>query len=267
MEFEDVPQSIHIWKQDIRVDADRLIGQNDTSLGVQSSEQRTLGEIRLRAGYAEVRMDLIVKRLKEPMEELWQARHNIYQRMLADQPDGMPLPQTIVMGLQARGVDTQSILADGRITAQMLDGQWWFKPRGSVDSADPQVQQAYFNQFLAVLPALMKMNPMIASILQQPQAAKAFIEQAMRIFRWDDKQAILGPQADAVIQRIQTQQEMQQQQQEIMQDPRFQMLMAMAHGGVPGGGLPPPAQGAMPPGMPMPAQGQPPPGLPMGGPQ
>lgn len=244
----DVPQSINIWKNDVRNDADRLVGQNDTSLGQEAGKDATLGEVRLRAGYAEVRMDLIIKRLKEPMEELGQARHNIYLRQLRDQ-GGSPMPQSLLSGLEARGVDIQGI-ADGRISADMLEGQFWFKPKGSIESADLNAQMGFTNQMLMALANISKVNPMVQMLLSSPMAAKSIIEQVLRVYRWPDKQAFLGSEAQAMIKQ-------KQEQQQMMQDPQMQMLMAMAHGapgqpGQPGApGAPSPEQGAPPqPGMP-----------------
>jgi len=246
MQVSDVPQSINQWKSDVRMDADRIVGQNDTSLGQETGKDATLGEVRIRAGYAEVRMDLIVKRLKEPMEELGQARHNIYLRQLREQ-NGKPAGQGLIIGLEARGVDVSGIV-DGRITPDMIEGQFWFKPKGSIESADLNAQMGYTNQLLVALANLSKVNPMIGMLLSSPQAAKSILEQLLRVYRWPDKQVFLGSDAQGMIQqRI--------QQQEMMQDPKMQILMAMAGGqggqGMPQGGggpMPSPEAGAAPPG-------------------
>jgi hypothetical protein len=235
MEMPDVPNSITQWKQDIRADADRLIGQNDTSLGTQTEEHRTLGEVQLRAGYAEVRTDLIVKRFKEPLEELGQARHNIYKRQLAGRAQGLPMPQSMVFGLEARGIDVQSLSTDGRITADMLEGQFWFKPRGSVESADRNRQKSDFNQLMQALPGLMQANTMIAAIFQSQPAAKSIVEQMLRVYNWPDKQAFLGSEAQGLM-----------GQQAQMQSPQMQVLMQMAQMG--GGAGTGPSGGALPPG-------------------
>jgi hypothetical protein len=241
MQGTDVPQSINVWKSDVRMDADRLVGQNDTSLGQETGKDATLGEVRLRAGYAEVRMDLIVKRLKEPLEELGQARHNIYIRQLREQ-GGKPMPQSMVIGLEARGVDITGI-ADGRVTPDMLEGQFWFKPKGSIESADLNAQMGYTNQLLVALANLSKVNPMIQMLLSSPQAAKSILEQLLRVYRWPDKQVFLGSEAQQLIQQ-------QIQQQQMMSDPRMQILMALGGGQDQPAGpgqLPSPEAGAAPP--------------------
>jgi hypothetical protein len=248
MQLSDVPQSINVWKNDVRADADRILGLNDTSLGQESGKDATLGEVRLRAGYAEVRMDLIVKRLKEPLEELAQARHNIYLRQLRDEQaqsqQGRQVPPSMIMGLEARGVDVAGI-ADGRITPEMLEGQFWFMPKGSVESADLNAQMGYFNQGLIALANLAKTNQTIAMLLSSPSTARSILEQWARVYRWPDKQAFLGSEAQGAIKA-------QMEQQQMMQDPKMQIALAMAQAGGQGGGMPSPGGPGAPP---QPSQG------------
>jgi hypothetical protein len=252
MEFKDVPQSVAAWKQELRNDADRLVGQNDTSLGAETGEQRTLGEVRLRAGYAEVRTDLIIKRLKEPMEELFQGLLNIYRRVLASKTDGMPMPQSVVVGLEARGFDMSVLGESQTMTADVLEGPFWGKPKGSVESADKNMQRALLNQFLSILPALQQSNPAFQLIFGSLPAAKSIAEQVVRLYNWSDKQAFLGTETQSALTTAAKQQEM-------MQNPQMQMLLAMAGGGgapgMPGmggpnqGGAPTGPEQAPPPGV------------------
>jgi hypothetical protein len=242
LQLRDVPQSINVWKSDVRMDGDRLVGQNDTSLGVDSGENNTLGEERLRAGYAEVRVNLLIKRLKEPMEELWQARHAIWKRTLADQQSGaLPVLQKTLVGMEARGIDTTGI-NDGQITPDMLDGAFWGKPRGSVESADLQGSRNNFNNFMAAISMMAQVNPMVAMLTQTGPFAKAMLEEGMRVHRWPAKQALLGPEAQALMQG-------QVEQQQAMQDPVMQMLMGLANGGA-GSGAPMGAGAVAPPAAP-----------------
>lgn len=241
MELSDVPPSINVWKQDIRTDIERLVGLNDVSVGTQTEERRTLGEVQLAAGYSEVRVKAILSAIQESLEELGQARHHIWIRTLQGQTQGMPIPSSLMQGLDARGINTQSI-ADGRITAQMLEGQFWFKVRGSVDTANLDRQAALFSQLLSVLGPLMQVNPMIRAIFMTAPAAKSLVEQMLRVYRWPDKQAFLGSEAQGVLQQ-------QAQQQQIMQNPMVQALMGMAGGGSAAGspeagGTPPAASGS-----------------------
>ena len=254
--IEDVPNSVMAWGAEIRGDADRLIGQNDTALGVDTQEQRTLGEVQLRAGYAEVRINVIVKRMQEALEELGQARHTIWKRALAANPD-LPMQRAMAIGREAGGIDVAGFPEDHRVTAQLLEGTFWFKPRGSVETADLNRQRADFNAFLQTLPALMQLNPAIAAIFQTMPAAKALVETAIKLNRIQDRQSFLGSEADGVFEAMQRQQEQQRQEQQAMQDPRMRMLMTMAGaaggppaGMDPAGGMPAPGGAPAPSGIP-----------------
>jgi hypothetical protein len=251
LQFSDVPASVNVWKNDIRADLERGVGLNDVSVGTQTEERRTLGEVRLAAGYSEVRVKSIITAIQESLEELGQARHQIWKKTLQGMSKGVPVPSSMMEVLDARGIQTDSI-ADGRITAEMLDGQFWFKPRGSVETANLDQQAQWFMRLLETLPALMQLCPPLAAIFQTPQAAKSLIEQALRITRWPDKQAFLGSEAQQVLGGV-------FQQQQMMQDPRMQTLMAMMGGGA-GAGTPATGPAGAPSGV-----GGPPPPSPMQG--
>jgi hypothetical protein len=105
--------------------------------------------------------------------------------VLSEQPQGVEPPQGIMIGLEARGAS----LPDGRITAQMLEGQFRFKPRGSVETADPRALRADFNQMLQALPALIAASPFLQqALLMNPQAARALLEQFVRVYRIPNRQ-------------------------------------------------------------------------------
>ena len=190
MVIPDVPASVNVWESSVLDAAERTMGVNDIASGVTPSENRTLGERQMQAGYSEVRMSLVVKRLQEAMEELGQIRHAIWKNVLNDQGD-MPLPQSAMYGIEARGLDIQQIQG-GKMTAAMLDGKYKFKPRGSVDTADNGRLRSDFTQMIQILPALMQTNPMIAAAFQTPEAARALLEQLVKLYRFQNRQAILG---------------------------------------------------------------------------
>jgi hypothetical protein len=245
MEIADVPPSINQWEQTVLDASERTMGVTDIASGVTAQESRTLGERQMQAGYSEVRMNLVVKRLQEAMEELGQIRHAIWKRVLASQGD-MPMPHGIMAGIEARGVDVEQI-PGGTITAQLLEGKYKFKPRGSVETADNGRLRNDFVQAIQMLPALMQTNPMIAASWQTPQAARALNEQFVKLFRFPDRQAIVGMPGQMAGGTAQ-----------MLNSPQAQQALQ-------GGGGPPLGAGAMGPGMPssdMPA----PPMPPMGGP-
>jgi hypothetical protein len=243
----DVPGSVMAWRGHIREDADRLIGQNDVSLGVGTADAQkpTATQVTATASYAEVRTNVLIKRLQEPMEELAQARHAIWKRTLKQQRSGQTPSRAVVIGKDNPGIESSGFAEDGRVTAEMLDGVFWFKPRGSVETADLGRQAQNYNAFLMVAANLMKVNPAIAQVLSTVPAAKALLEQAIRVNRFPDKQALLGTESHSVFDAIQQEQALQQQQRAAMADPRMQLLMAASGGAMPGMSGPPqgPPQG------------------------
>ncbi len=229
---QDFSPSLFNWRQAIRSDADRLIGQNDVAQGQISDEKRTLGEVQLVAGYAEVRTNVLIRRMQEALEELFQARHTIWKRTLQNNPH-VPPSRALVIGRDAQGIDTTGLAQDQTITADMLEGIFWGKPRGSVETADLNRQRQDFNSMLQTLPALMQLNPAIAMIFQTMPAAKSLVDTMLKVNRVQDRQSFLGSEAKNVFDTM-------QEQQQIAQDPRMQLLMAMAGGGqAQAGGMPP----------------------------
>lgn len=217
----DVPASILQWRQFTRQDAERSVGQNDVSIGQETQERRTLGEVQLVAGYAEVRMNVILRRFQETLEELFQARHTIWQRTLSDR-QRLPQMRALAIGRDNPGVDVSGLASDGTVTADLLDGIFWGKPKGSVETADLNRQRQDFNQFLQVLAPLMQINPAIAMIMRTIPAAKSLLKTALKVNRVQDVQSILGSEANGVFDQL-------QQQQELQQNPMMQMVMAMAN--------------------------------------
>jgi len=173
--------------------SERLAGINDVALGVRPQEGRTLGEVNLVAEQSFVRIEETIKNLQESLEEVAQVRHLIWKRTLAERPEGLPMPDGLLIGLEQRGVDMAGLVDDGKMTAQALDGTFRFKPRGSVETADVSKQRNDFVQFLGMIPQLMQTWPAIAQLIgANPAAARSVLEQALRLFRFPDRQAILG---------------------------------------------------------------------------
>lgn len=195
VQFMDVPPSatsaLNDWEQTVLDGTERTIGMTDIASGVEPNESRTLGERRMTTGFSQVRVDLPIKRLQEANEDLWQIRHTIWKRTLAQQGEGVDIPQRAMYGLEQRGVDIQPI-EGGKFTADLLDGKFRGKPFGSVETADPMRQRGDYNELLAVLPALMQTNPMIAQMLMTPEAGRALLERALDVHGVKDKQPFLG---------------------------------------------------------------------------
>lgn len=187
IQMPDVPASVIERERAMERTAERLMGVNDIASGQTLSETKTLGEVQMATEQSFVRMDLVIKRFQESMEDLFQIRHAIRKRMLAEQPDGIEAPTSVMTGLEARGASVPG----GRITAQLLEGVFRGKPRGSVETADPKALRNDLNQLLQVLPAFLQLAPMIAQFFG-PQAIRALLDQIVRTYRIANRQAFLG---------------------------------------------------------------------------
>jgi len=184
----DVPASAIERERTTLQAAERVSGLNDIALGVQSQGDRTLGENQMVFAQSTVRMDLVVHRIQEAMEDLGQIRNTIWERALKHKP--AEAAQRVIDNLTNRGVADK--IQNKQITADLLRGPWRFKPRGSVDTADIMGNRQDFNGLMQSLVGLAKVNPSIAMLLQQPRAAKALLEWCLRVYRAPDRQAFLG---------------------------------------------------------------------------
>jgi hypothetical protein len=189
MVIPDVPPSLVERERETLMAAERVAGINDIALGVQPGEARTLGERQMAFSQSAVRMDLVIKRAQEALEDLAQIRHAIWKRVLAEQGEA-DAPESLLVGLEARGV--ADLLPNRKITAQLLDGQFKFKPRGSVETADPDKLLAYYVQALQTIPALAQIFPGIMMAFQTPQAARAMLVEFVRLFRFQNRAAFLA---------------------------------------------------------------------------
>jgi hypothetical protein len=218
-----------------------------------SQETRTLGEVQMATEQSFVRMDLIVRRAQEAIEDLYQIRHAIWKRVLAEKgEDGVEAPQSLLSNLEGRGVTIDDALPEGKVTAQLLSGAFRFKPHGSVQTADPAKRRADWMQFLQVLPMLRQTMPLPS---QNPVImARAIWRETLRAFNVENQQAFIGSASEDL-----------QAQQQAQMSAMLPMLMAAMGGGPPGlpagAGAP---QNPMPSPPQMPQMGGP---SPMGGPE
>lgn len=212
---------------------ERLSGINDASAGITSQDQRTLGEIQLITEQSQGRVSEAVKNIQETLEEIAQVRHLIWIRALKDMgAEGLEAPpsvaQSITMrtqklptapltpdvgvlgGLEERAPDVSAATPNVRFTVSMMEGSFRFKPRGSVENADKNRQRYDWGQWLQSMAQLSGANPMIAAVMQTPMAAKALIEQSIRLHSVPDKQAFLGSEAMAAMQQAMMMQQAQQ---------------------------------------------------------
>jgi hypothetical protein len=225
--------------------AERIAGINDIASGQVAQESRTLGEVNMATEQSFVRMDLIVRRFQEPMEDIAQIRHAIWKRTLAEKPDGVETPQSLMVGLEGRGVPIEQSMPNGKFTASLLEGSFRFKPFGSVVSADPGRRRNDLVQFMEMV----SKSPYFQSFLMNPQAIRGIFMELLQAFNIHNRAAFMSQQGGG------------------MMPPQMGMgappmgLPGMPPGLPLGPGLTPPGMG-MGPGLP----GQMPPGLPPGPP-
>ena len=245
-EVTDVPASVYQNIERCEATAERLAGVNDIASGQVSQDSRTLGEVQMATEQSFVRMDLIVRRFQEAMEDVGQIRHSIWQRTLAATPGGAEAPASMMTGLQAQGASIDQYLPGGKVTAALLEGAFRFRPFGSVDTADPNKRLQMLMQFLQGLPMLLQVFPMNAPQFATPQAARAMMREFLRAFKIQNQQAFLGsPMADLMQQQMLN----QLPQPPAIPPPPMMGPPGMGPGMPPPGMMPPP--GAVPPGMPI----------------
>ena len=189
----DVPASAVQREQTMERTGERLAGVNDISSGQFATESKTLGELQMATEQSFVRMDLVIRRFQEAMEDLAQIRHAIWKRVIAEQPDGIPVPQSVLTGLEVR----EQQLPGGKMTAALLEGVFRFKPRGSTETADPRAMRTDFTQFMQMFPAFIQSVQMMGTLLG-PQAVRAYLDWMVRVMRVPNRQAFLGGIATAM---------------------------------------------------------------------
>jgi hypothetical protein len=127
--------------------------------------------------------------------------------------------RALTLGSSADGIEIAGVATDGSITPELLDGIFWGKPKGSVETADLNRARADFNQSLATLAPLIQLNPTLGMLFQTLPAAKALIKQWARVNRVPDVQSFIGPEANGVFEQM-----------KVMQNPEMKLLMAAAGG-------------------------------------
>jgi hypothetical protein len=255
MVVPDLTNAVFTHIQMMESTAERIAGVNDIASGqVTDSGSKTLGEVRMATANSEIRMDVIIRRFQEAMEEIWQIRHAILKRVAAEQGDE-EVPSRLLQNLEGRGVDVNAFMPDKKMTAALLEGAFRGKPRGSVETADPGLQRTNWVQFLQILPVLMQQFPM--PMTDPIRMTRAVWRETLRVFRIENQQPFLGAPS-----------------QDLMGQPNpMQMLQQLMGGGMPGmmpglgpGAPPPPGMSPAPPAPPPSGMGGPPMGMTSGPP-
>lgn len=187
-EFDDVtPQAINKEQQCV-ADGQRIIGINDIGIGQQSEKSRTLGENQMATRESFTRTDDPIGNLQEAMEDLGELIHAIEVQALRDQEDGgMMAPAAVVSKVQRKDPEFT-----GRFTADMLAGQFRFKPRGSVESADPNRRMKMLLDGVSLAFQWAKANPQIAARVASPEFGEALMQMLVTELKPRDVQAFIG---------------------------------------------------------------------------
>lgn len=191
-EFDDVTVQAVQKESQCVIDAQRLIGMNDIAIGQVSEKSRTLGENQMATQQSFVRTDDPIANINEALEEVGRLIHAIEVRTLREIGDGMAAPSTVTQKLQQYGADSTF---DGTFTADMIDGQFRFKPRGSSDTADPNLRKKNMADMIGAMEVLAKVSPPIQARMASPQFADAQMQMLVDEYRPRDRAAFLAPLA------------------------------------------------------------------------
>jgi hypothetical protein len=181
----DVPSSAIHREGTVLSASERVSGLTDSASGVHPQQDRTLGEVQTVTSSSLVRIDEIIHNLQEPMEELFDVRHEIWRRTLRTQGSDS-IPTSLQAALESRGA---KLPAEGFDPA-ILDGTFRGKPHGSVESADPGSMRNNFNTFLTAIQQMTQSVPAFSAMLSDVGVVKAIFTEAMRLYNWENKSAI-----------------------------------------------------------------------------
>lgn len=188
LQFTDVPSSVIQSEAFLHQSKERVGGLSDNFVGLLSSQDRTLGENRLAAGGSAVRVDEVVGHLHAAIATVMELSHAIWQDALAADPRGIAAPAGIADALKAQGMELQN----GRFTEAQLKGEFAFEPYGSDATANPDRRKSDFNSGIEALANLAKVVPGLQVIFQNHEAAKAILEEWLRVYDVRDRQPFLG---------------------------------------------------------------------------
>lgn len=188
MEFPDVPTSNVELRQECFAAKERVTGVNDVSgSSVSNTQNSTATRDSLIAQAGAIRIETALNFLREFLADLWEIRRLIYVRKFEHEQGGGELPHGMLDRMAMRGLDEADT-----ITADDLKGRFYFKPVGSVSSANPEQRAMKSSQGLMGLAQFAQVNPLIGQALSTPEAALAIMMTWARDNDVVDKQAFVG---------------------------------------------------------------------------
>ena len=188
-DFDDIPQGALDRERTCVVDAQRIVGLNDIGLGQLSAKPRTLGENEMASRESFLRTDDPIGNLQEAMEELGERIHAIEVKALEEREDGLEADAGALARIERRGITD----FEGRFTPDMIRGRYRFKPRGSVESADPVRRIEKLVSGVDMLAKWAARNQHLAMRLASPEMAEALMQWWVSEFKPRDTQAFLAP--------------------------------------------------------------------------
>ena len=186
-DLPDVPQSVPLMMKEVLSSAERISGMNDTTTGQTSGGNTTATEVKLVTQQSWIRIDEVVKNLQQAFEDLFQVLNTIWVAKLREAPE--PWPGDILVGMQQRAIDMSKL---SMITADVLDGPFRGKPRGSVESSDLSQMRADFVQLMTALTQLGQSVPVVKQRLNDPNVIRSIFTQMARVYRWPDRANLVG---------------------------------------------------------------------------
>lgn len=205
MQIPDIPGAAFQRESGVVAASERVAGLVDTALGVHPEQDRTLGEVRLVSSQSLIRVEEVVKHLQEEMENLFDLCFEMWKRALRENPE--PIPSGLQAALESRGIKVDAQNLD----VNMLEGTFRGKPRGSVETADMEVMRGDLNALLTTVAQLAQQGATVfGQVLNDPAVVRSVLLQAMRVFRFEDRQAF----EQAIERAIQAQQQQAQQPQQ-----------------------------------------------------
>lgn len=185
LEVSDVPQSVIYAIKEVLASAERLSGMNDTTTGQTSSPNTTLGDVKLSTQQSWIRIDEVVKNMQQGIEDLFNILLLIWKNKLRDDPE--PWPGDLMESMHRRDIDIGNT-----VTADILDGAFRGKPRGSVEASEFSQMRADLVQMLTSLTQLAQQVPVLKQQLNNPATIRAILSEIVRLYRFQNRTAFLG---------------------------------------------------------------------------
>jgi hypothetical protein len=196
-EYEDVSQHSFQREREFYEEGARIAGVSDILASVNPKVSRTLGENEMVTEQSFTRAENPIRNLQEAFEGIGELIHAIEVKTLeeAEDGDGLEAPASVAQNVKLRTPDSQTAGDDAAFafTAESIKGRFRFKPRGSVETADPNRRMNNFMNGIKAMQMARQMFPALQMRYASPQVAEAVNQQLVDLLKPRDKQAFLAP--------------------------------------------------------------------------